>query len=184
MQLVSVWSDLYASTLALYTGQAGGHRWLVAATPQDAAGLTATFSALEGKGELLLLVYQGLTPLEAALKEHSDPVLGRALAGVIVISQHILINQHLAGGSEVEIAPVKMQVQPGGLSYLEGGSYPAWTDALGSDGPSGECPAASVCAHLGLPVRVCAPEALEATLKQWWAATPHAQISASAELRG
>ena len=42
MHLVSVWSDLYASTLALYTGRAGGHRWLVVSPPQQEIGGLAT----------------------------------------------------------------------------------------------------------------------------------------------
>jgi len=36
--------------------------------------------------------------------------------------------------------------------------------------------AASVCADLGLPVRVCSPQRLGVALPEWWALTPHAAI--------
>ena len=172
MQLVSVWSDLYASTFALYTGHAGGHRWLVAARPEQATAATAALAALGAKGETVLLVYAGLTPLAAALHAQTDPVLGRGLAGVLVL------DRDLARGPATDRPLTEVEAAHSGLRYQEGGHFPAWQDALGSTGEQGEkqgeCAPASVCAQLGLPVRVCAPEALTATLHEWWAATPHA----------
>ncbi|WP_407569535.1 hypothetical protein [Deinococcus altitudinis] len=168
MQLVSVWSDLYASTLALYSGRVGGHRWLIAVTPAQAETVAQTLGELEGKGETVLLVYADLTPLEAALRGQTDAGLGRGLAGVVVVGLD------LTGGPAVTVPAFTRQAEPGELGYQEGGSYPAWTDALGAEGERGECAAASVCAGLGLPVRVCAPQTLSSVLSEWWAATPHA----------
>ncbi|MGY2894226.1 hypothetical protein [Deinococcus sp. UYEF24] len=172
MQLASVWSDVYASTLALYSGRAGGHRWLIAVTPEHAEAVAQALGGLEGKGETVLLVYAGLTPLEAALHEQTDVGLGRGLAGVL------MIDRALTGGPAVTMPVSAREAEQGELSYQEGGNYPAWTDALGTAGERGECPPASVCASLGLPVRVCTPEALTATLLEWWAAKPHALTAA------
>ena len=172
MQLTSVWSDLYANTVALYTGRAGGHRWLVAVTPEHAPAAIEALRTLEGKGETVLLVYAGLTPLEAALQAQTDAALGRGVAGVLVVGRA------LTGGPAVTAPVSPQQAQPGGLSYQEGGSYPAWTDALSRAGEQGACPPASVCAGLGLPVRVCTPDVLTETLLEWWAATPHAVLAA------
>ena len=177
MHLVSVWSDLYASTLALYTGRAGGHRWLVASPPQHAGAAARALETLEGKGEAVLLVYAGLTPLEMALRQQNDPVLGRGLNGVLVL------DRPLAGGPEVTLPGSEQRATQGGLIYHEGGSAPAWTDALAGDvmeeavpqetvpqeavvlemGEQGECAPASVCAGLGLPVRVCGPYPIRRT---------------------
>ena len=187
MHLVSVWSDLYASTLALYTGRAGGHRWLVASPPQHAGAAARALEALEGKGETVLLVYAGLTPLGMALRQQNDPVLGRGLSGVLVL------DRPLSGGPEVTLPGSEQRTEQSGLSYQGGGSAPAWTDALAGRvaqvagvpeigeqqmGEQGECAPASVCASLGLPVRVCGPDQLSVTLRQWWAATPHALVPA------
>ena len=173
MHLVSVWSDLYASTLALYVGRAGGHRWLVASPPEHAGAAALALEALEGKGETVLLVYAGLTPLEEALWEQHSPLLGRGLSGVLVM------DRPLSGGPEVTWAGSKQGAGQNGLEYQEGGNAPAWTDALeqavlGAADLRGECAPASVCAGLGLPVRVCGPDQLSAALREWWAATPHA----------
>ncbi len=187
MYLVSVWSDLYASTLALYTGRAGGHRWLVASPPQHAGAAARALEALEGKGEAVLLVYAGLTPLEMALRQQNDPVLGRGLSGVLVV------DRPLSGGPEMTLPGSEQRDEQSGLTYHEGGGAPAWTDALAGrvtgaagvpetgmtqTGEQGQCAPASVCAGLGLPVRVCGPDTLSVTLRQWWAVTPHALIPA------
>lgn len=170
MKLVSVWSDLYASTVALYQGRPGGYRWLIATPPAHATAAAEVLTRLDGKGETVLLVYPALTPLEAALREQTDPLLGRGLSGVLVI------DRALASGPEVVVAAAEQHAETTGLTYQEGGHYPAWADALGEAGASGASPAASVCAGLGLPVRVCAPDGLEAALTGWWAATPHALV--------
>ena len=122
-----------------------------------------------------------------ALRQQSDPVLGRGLSGVLVL------DRLLAGGPEVTLPGSEQRATQSGLTYHGGGSAPAWTDALaglttGSAGgrtagtremgEQGECPPASVCASLGLPVRVCGPDQLGVTLRQWWAATPHALVPA------
>ncbi len=177
MHLVSVWSDLYASTLALYTGRAGGHRWLVASPPRHAGAAAVALETLKGKGEAVLLVYAGLTPLEMALRQQNDPVLGRALSGVLVL------DRPLSGGPEVTLPSPEQRAEQSGLSYQEGGNAVAWTDALAgrgieAAGAQGECAPASVCASLGLSVRVCGPDELSMTLQQWWAATPHALVPA------
>ena len=182
MHLVSVWSDLYASTLALYTGRAGGHRWLVVSPPQHAGAAARALEALEGKGETVLLVYAGLTPLEMALRQQNDPVLGRGLFGVLVL------DRPLSGGPEVTLPGSEQRTEQSGLGYQGGGSAPAWTDALAGRvieaageqqmGEQGECAPASVCAGLSLPVRVCGPDQLSATLREWWVATPHALVPA------
>ena len=177
MHLVSVWSDLYASTLALYTGRAGGHRWLVASPPQHAGAAAVALETLESKGEAVLLVYAGLTPLEMALRCQNDPVLGRGLSGVLVL------DSPLSGGPEVTLPGSEQRAEQSGLSYQESGNTVAWTDALAgrvteAAGPQGECAPASVCTSLGLSVRVCGPDELSMTLRQWWAATPHALVPA------
>lgn len=169
MQLVSVWSDVYASTLALYTGRAGGHRWLVAAAPRHARACAAALGALPGKGEVLLLAHTHLTPLDAALRGQTDPALGRALSGVLVV------DRALAGGPALEVP--RLDVTTGDLTYREGGPLPAWQDALGVAGEQGACPAAGVCAALKVPVRVCAPPQIGETLQAWWATVPHALLS-------
>ena len=168
MRLASVWTDLYGSTLALYIGRAGGHRWLVATPPEHARTAAQTLESLDGKGQTVLLVSAGLTPLEAALREQTDAVLGRGLKGVLVLGEE------LAAGPALTVPATEHTASGSGLQYQEGGQYPAWTDALTGRGPEGECAPASVCALLGLPVRVCAPATLEVTLREWWAATPHA----------
>jgi|GEM_PF-2803240 len=168
MRLVSVWSDLYASTLALYSGRAGVHRWLVAVAPEHAQAAAETLARLESKGEVVLLAFTGTTPLESALRAQNDALQGRGLAGVLVVGHD------LTDGPAVTVPPSGVLGEKGGLEYREGASYPAWSDALGHTGRPGECVAASVCAALSLPVRVCAPEHAEATLLEWWAVTPHA----------
>lgn len=168
MQLVSVWSDLYASTLALYAGRAGGHRWLVAVTPEHAQKVAETLARLDSKGEVVLLAFDGVTPLESALRAQNDAALGRGLAGVLVVGPD------LTDGPAVTVPTSESPADQGGVAYREGASYPAWSDALGRTGTPGECVAASVCAALGLPVRVCAPDRVEAVLLEWWTATPHA----------
>ena len=109
-----------------------------------------------------------------------------------------MLDRPLSGGPEVTLPGSERQATQGGLIYHEGGSAPAWTDALAAYvtegtgvqgtgiqetgiqemGEQGECAPASVCAGLGLPVRVCGPDELSVTLRQWWAATPHALIPA------
>ncbi|MFC4454469.1 hypothetical protein [Deinococcus sonorensis] len=175
MQLTGSWSDVYGSTLALYQGGAGGHHWAVAARPEQAREAARVLEALPGKGQTLLLVYDHLTPLTAALRLYTDPLQGRPLTGVVVL------DRALARGPAVSV-PLRT-VEQGDLSFQEGGVLPAWTDALGHSGEQGECAAASVAAQLDLAVRVCAPQDLSATLLTWWQATPHALAPGRAQTR-
>ncbi|GGJ88452.1 hypothetical protein [Deinococcus aquiradiocola] len=170
MRLVNVWSDLYGSTLGLYAGRAGGHRWLVASPPELAGDLAAHLEALDGKGETTLLVHAGLTPLRAALEAQLDPVLGRPLSGVVVVA-----GASLAGGPAMTVTEGTVDGADG-LTWLEGGQFPAWQDALGAPGEEGENAAASVCAALGVPVRVCSAQDLPDVLRGWWTVTPHAFV--------
>lgn len=153
------WTDIYGSACAGFEGRAGGHRWLVAAPPELAAGVPAGLAALDGKGRALLLVHDGLTPLLAALRE-LEP------RGVLVVAERAL-----GGGAAVSV-PGRV-VDGGGAEYHEGGTFPAWTDALGAAGEPGENAAASAAASLGVPVVVTTPDRVGATLEAWMDATPH-----------
>ena len=166
MRLESIWSDIYGSTLALYTGRAGGTRWLVTCAPRAASAALEGLARLQGKGSVLLLGRTGPTALQAVLEEQQNPARGRGLAGVLVLERD------LSGGPALSVPVRTVQVESSGLEYREGGEFPAWQDALTLSQlqPEGECVAASVCAGLGLPVRVCAPERLEAVFQEWWAA--------------
>ena len=147
MQFVLAWSDLFANVVALYRGRAGGHRWLVACPPSEALEADRQLRALDGKGEVLLLAYQNLTPLRLGLEAQggaavSSPTAGRGLRGVLVLDRDLRgtgVGSAAAGGQD--------------------------------DGA-----AASICADLGLPVRVCSPHRLGAALLEWWALTPHAAV--------
>ncbi|MPY66674.1 hypothetical protein F8S09_08200 [Deinococcus sp. SDU3-2] len=160
MNHTRTWTDLYGSACALFEGRAGGHRWLVAAPPELAGELPAALQALDGKGEVRLLVHEGLTPLLAAL--HESPV-----RGVVVVGERAL-----TAGPEVTL-PEREVEDGGGVVYREGGTFTAWTAALDLGGAEGECPAASAAASLGVPVVVAAPEGVRAALEAWMDATPH-----------
>ncbi|GGR28636.1 hypothetical protein [Deinococcus ruber] len=170
MRLEGIWNDVYGSTLALYVGRAGGHRWLLTCTPGTAAQALEGMARLHGKGSVLLLVQRGSTPLRAVLEEQNNVVLGRGLAGVLVL------DRDLSGGPALSLPLSTVHVESSGLEYREGGEFPAWHDALSGQPPFwepetfGESVAASVCASLNLPVRVCAAERLEAAFQEWWAA--------------
>lgn len=165
MRLESIWSDIYGSTLALYSGRAGGQRWLVTCAPGAASRVLEGLARLQGKGSVLLVVQNSPTALQAVLEEQRNPALGRGLAGVLVLERD------LCSGPAVSAEARTVQVESSGLEYREGGDFPAWQDALTPQQaqPHGESVAASVCAGLGLPVRVCAPERLEAAFEEWWA---------------
>lgn len=160
MNHTRTWTDLYGSACAVFEGRAGGHRWLVAATPERAGALPAALEALDGKGEVRLLVHEGLTPLLAALSE--GPV-----RGVLIVA-----GRALAAGPEVTV-PGREVEDGGGLVYREGGTFPAWTAALDLGGAEGECPAASAAASLGAPVVVVPPEDVRTALEAWMDSTPH-----------
>lgn len=160
MNHTHTWTDLYGSACARFEGRVGGHRWLVVAPPELAAGLPAQLTAVDAKGRTDLLVHDGLTPLLAALRELQP-------RGVLVVAP-----QALASGPAVTVSTREVG-DGGGVAYHEGGTFPAWTDALGRNGEAGECEAASAAASLGVPVVVTAPGGVRATLEAWMDATPH-----------
>ncbi|WP_102125552.1 hypothetical protein [Deinococcus planocerae] len=160
MQHTRTWTDIYGSARASFEGRAGGHRWLVAAPPDLAAGVPAELTALDGKGRADLLVHDGLTPLLAALRE-LEP------RGVIVVAPRAL-----PGGPAVTV-PERVVDDQGGTPYREGGEYPAWNAALPLAGEMGENEAASATASLRVPVVVTSPDGVRAALEAWMDATPH-----------
>jgi len=160
MNHTRTWTDLYGSACASFEGRAGGHRWLVAAPPELAATIPAQLTGLDGKGQVNLLVHEGITPLLAALHE-LEP------RGVVVVAR-----QTLARGPAVTVPPRQVK-NGGGVEYHEGGSFPAWTDALARNGEVGECEAASAATSLGIPVAVTSPGEVRTTLEAWMDATPH-----------
>ena len=160
MQHTRTWTDVYGSPRASFEGRAGGHRWLIAAPPELAAGLPAALTAVDGKGTFDLLVHDGLTPLLGALE-------GGGHRGVLVIAE-----RPLAAGPAVEV-PARVVEDLGGTPYREGGPFPAWTGAGSVTGGQGECAAASAAASLGVPVVVTDPAGVGAALTAWLGATPH-----------
>lgn len=153
-----VWTDLYGAVHALWRGLPGGHRWLVTCGPDQAQEVARQLPE-RFKGEVQLLTADTLTPLEMTACEWHP-------AGVLVV------DRNLSGGPDITLP--ERRVDADGLSYREGGQYPAWTSALAVEAPVGDCPAAGAVAALGLPVVVCGPAEVAATLLAWWRATPHA----------
>src|SRR5690349_11400804 len=69
MQHTRTWSDVYGSACAEFEGRAGGHVWLVAAPPDLAGSLAEQLEGVDGKGRVILVVHDGLTPLLWALRD-------------------------------------------------------------------------------------------------------------------
>ncbi|WP_185974693.1 hypothetical protein [Deinococcus detaillensis] len=161
-----VWSDVYGAVHARFEGRVGGHAWLVAAAPETARATADALSALlaaEGqliKGHLELLIHDHLTPLERTLS-------AQPFSGVVVIGAAV------AAGPAVQVAQ-QMQEAESGLSYLEGGAFPAWQAALvlSGAGESGENAAASVCAAHSVAVVVCPAQRLAEVLLLWAGGLP------------
>lgn len=160
MQLTRNWTDLYSSVCASFEGRAGGHTWLVSSPPELAAPLPAALEALDGKGTVLLLVHDGTAPLLNALQEWQP-------RGVLVVAR-----EALSGGPAVSLTEQIADAE-GGLSYLDGGEFPAWRGTLEREGPTGENAAASAAASLGAPVNVTTPAEMLESLSEWLHATPH-----------
>lgn len=167
MQLTRNWTDLYGSICASFEGRAGGHTWLVASPPELAASLAPSLESLNAKGLTILLVHTELNALLTALQEWNPK-------GVIVVA-----DQSLSGGPAVDL-PVQNKQTEDGLSYLEGGQFPAWQSAFSAtEGTEGEgltqAPnaAASAAASQGFAVQVTTPPQLTQTLSEWLRATPH-----------
>lgn len=160
MRHTGTWTDIYGSVRASFEGRAGGHRWLVAAPPDLAAGVPAELTALDGKGRADLLVHDGLTPLLAALRE-LEP------RGVLVVAPLAL------GSGPAVTVPERMVDDLNGTPYREGGEYPAWDAALPNGEELGKNEAASAVFGAGVPVVVTTSEGVRAALEAWMDATPH-----------
>ena len=160
MKHTRTWTDVYGSACASFVGRAGGHSWLVAAPPELAAGVPAALEALDGKGTVRLLVHEGLTPLLTALREWTP-------RGVLVVAP-----RPLTAGPAQQLTPGAVEA-PGGLTYQEGGEFPAWQGALGGAAATGENAAAGAAASLGYPVVVTDPAQVQAALEEWLSRTPH-----------
>ena len=162
MQHTRTWTDIYGSAHASFEGRAGGHPWLVATPPELAAGLPAALEAVDGKGTVELIVHDGLTPLLAALKEVTP-------RGVLIIGKQALVS-----GPEVTV-PETLISDAGGVEYVEGGTFPAWTApaALKTGRRKGENAAASAVASLDVPVIVTTAATVQRTLEDWMDSTPH-----------
>ncbi|WP_146202843.1 hypothetical protein [Deinococcus irradiatisoli] len=167
-----VWSDLYGAVHARYLLRPGAHAWLVASAPaqgQASAEALGRWLAGEGqrlKGQLELLIHDGLLPLDSALRS-------ARFSGVLVVGPA------LSAGHAVQV-PERTVVAPGGLRYRDGGALPAWQAefALPGAAPTGEQPAASLCAAVGVPVTVCPPERLGEALLGWADRLPHGLAAA------
>ncbi len=161
MKHTRTWLDLYGSACASFEGRAGGHSWLVASPVQWASRLPAQLEALDGKGQVDLLIHDGLTPLETTLKALKP-------RGVVVIA-----DTDLAGGPKTEVEA--RVVSEGGVDYTEGGSYPAWQSAFA--GPqakaTGENAAASATALAGFEVIVITADQVKTKLERWMNTVPH-----------
>ncbi|WP_216328356.1 hypothetical protein [Deinococcus aestuarii] len=160
MRHTGTWTDIYGSAHATFEGRAGGHRWLVAAPPDLAAGVPDQLTSLDGKGRADLLVHDGLTPLLAALRE-LEP------RGVLVVAPLAL------GSGPAVTVPERVVDDLDGTPYREGGEYPAWQGDLPLAGESGENEAASAVSEAGVPVVVTTPDGVRAALEAWMDATPH-----------
>lgn len=162
MKHTRTWTDVYGSAHAGFEGRAGGHRWLVAAPPELAAGVPAQLESLDAKGRVEVLIHEGLTPLLAALRD-LEP------RGVLIAAPRAL-----ASGPAVTV-PERRVEDAGGVPYQEGGHFPAWSspDWAGLQGAPGECGAASAAASLGVPVMVTAPQHVRTALEAWMDVTPH-----------
>lgn len=160
MNHTRTWTDIYGSACAGFEGRPGGHRWLVAAPPELAAQVPTQLAALDGKGSVLLLVHDGLTPLLAALHE-LEP------RGVLVVAGRAL------GSGPAVTVPERQVEDGGGTEYREGGEFPEWTGALGTADGRGESAAAGAVASLGVPVVVVEASRVRTMLEAWMDATPH-----------
>lgn len=165
MNHTRTWSDVYGSACATFEGRAGGHRWLVAAPSDLAAGLPAALEAVDGKGQVQLLVHDGLTPLLAAAQA-LEP------RGVIVVAPLTL-----SAGPAVTVQDRTVD-DASGANYMEGGTFPAWEGPAwsvqeGAGEVGGECPAASAVASLNVPVLVSVPGQVGEVLERWMDLTPH-----------
>lgn len=153
-----VWSDLYGCPRARWQGAPGGHRWLVACGGDTLGEAARTLGTARFKGSVDVLVTSDTTPLLGALHELRPK-------GVVIVGTT------LRGGPAATLTV--RHVDLGGVTYQEGGAFPAWSSALTWDAPDGECVLASACASVGVPVMTAAPSDLHRVLHTWWAQTPH-----------
>ncbi|THF85090.1 hypothetical protein E7T09_18850 [Deinococcus sp. KSM4-11] len=160
MQHTRTWSDVYGSACAEFEGRTGGHVWLVAAPPDLAGSLAEQVEGVDGKGRVILVVHDGLTPLLWALRDTGPH-------GVLVVAP-----EPLSRGPALSV-PHRLVDDAGGVEYQEGGTFPAWTGAGTTCDGAGECAAASAVASLELPVVVTMPDNVRAALEAWMDRTPH-----------
>ena len=157
-----VWQDEYDGIWTRFDGLVGGHEWLMVALNSRQEQVQEVLSGIPGsfKGTLHVLLLPEITapPLERALELYEP-------RGVMVLGRD------LQGGPGLEL-PAKHREATSGLVYLEGGSYPSWNTALPIDGDALPDLWASVCAKLGVPVVVCAPERALEMWHLWWTETP------------
>ncbi|ANE42541.1 hypothetical protein [Deinococcus puniceus] len=159
MELTGSWTDIYGSVRASFEGRAGGQVWLIAAPAEQAAAVPDALQGVDGKGRAEFLVYEGVTPLLAAIAEQNP-------YGVLVVAE-----QALSGGPAVHVP--EQGIDADGLSYREGGSLPDWASALETTGEEGVNEAASAAASAGIPVVVVSAPQIKSTLKAWMNRTPH-----------
>ncbi|GEM49929.1 hypothetical protein [Deinococcus cellulosilyticus] len=159
---MQVWQDEYDGIWTCLEGLPGGHNWMMVTLnsrqDQVQAILDGIPQGFKGNMHVLLLPEPTATPFERALELHRP-------RGVMVLSRN------LQGGPGLEL-PEKHHESTSGLVYLEGGSYPAWTSALVSDGDTMPDLWASVCAKLDTPVVVCTPDRALQVWQHWWESTP------------
>ena len=162
MRHTQTWTDIYGGAHARFEGRAGGHPWLVAVSAELAAQVPGMLESVDGKGNVELVVHDGLTPLLAAEKATRP-------RGVLVIGR-----QALSAGPAVTV-PDAVISDAGGVDYAEGGTFPAWAApaGLGTGRRRGQSAAASVVASLDVPVAVTTVASLPKTLEAWMDATPH-----------
>lgn len=159
---MQVWQDEYDGIWTRHEGLAGGHDWLMVALTHKAEQVQHFLAQVPAqfKGQLyvLLLPEPTAAPLERALKLYQPH-------GVVVLSRT------LGSGPALDI-PEKTHESTAGMTYLDGGSYPAWKNALSPEGEPLPDLWASVCAKHGVPVVVTAPEQAFGLWITWLQQTP------------
>ncbi|UQN07472.1 hypothetical protein [Deinococcus sp. QL22] len=159
MELTGSWTDIYGSVRASFEGRAGGQVWLISAPADQAAAVPDELQGIDGKGRAEFLVHEGVTPLLTAIEELKP-------YGLLVVAE-----QALSGGPAINIA--EQEIEAGGISYHEGGSFPAWVSALEGEGGQGVNEAASAAASAGIQVVVVTAAQIASTLETWMDRTPH-----------
>lgn len=128
MQLMETWTDIYGCQHITFRKGFGGQSWVLGIPQQQLQQSTQLLSQLldllqhsntspsasMGKGEIHILCYSGLTPLQRTIEEFAP-------AGVVLLHE-----QTLSGGPAVTVPALTQLQRPDSVSYSEGGEYPAW----------------------------------------------------------